>query len=286
MEVGFIGLGVMGRYMAANLVRAGHKVTVYNRTAARTEGLQALGAGVAASPREAAAARDAVITIVTDDEAVRAVSEGPDGALAGLGAGALLIDMSTVAPTTARRIGEATLALGGGYLDAPVTGGDIGARDATLTIMAGARAGDFARALPLLEAMGKRIVHIGDIGQGQTMKLVANLVSGLTLMVAAEGIALGLRLGLPLSLLDEVLPNSSAQSFEVRKLMDRYGDDMWQPGFSVRNRLKDLRLAVEMARAQGIELPLATPALDRYALHAEAGAGELDESSYLRRLLD
>ncbi len=286
MEVGFIGLGVMGRYMAANLVRAGHKVTVYNRTAARSAELQALGAGVAASPREAAAGRDAVITIVTDDEAVRAVSEGPDGAIAGLGAGALLIDMSTVSPATARRIGEAALAQGGGYLDAPVTGGDIGARDATLTIMAGAQAGDFARALPLLEAMGKRIVHIGDIGQGQTMKLVANLVSGLTLMVAAEGIALGLRLGLPLALLDEVMPNSSAQSFEVRKLMDRYGDDMWQPGFSVRNRLKDLRLAVEMAGAAGVELPLAGPALARYGAHAEAGAGDLDESSYLRRLLD
>ncbi len=286
MEVGFVGLGVMGRYMAANLIRAGHLVTVYNRTPGREEELRAMGALVAASPRDAAAGRNAVITIVTDDAAVRAVSEGPDGVLAGLRPGALLIDMSTVSPATARQIAEAARSVHAGYLDAPVTGGDIGARDGTLTIMAGGSEGDFAKAMPLLQAMGRRIVRIGDAGQGQTMKLVANLVSGLTLMVAAEGIALGLRLGLPLGLLDEVLPNSSAQSFEVRKLLDRYGDDQWQPGFSVQNRLKDLRLAVEMAKASGVELPLGDPALGRYAAHARAGAGELDESSYLRRLLE
>jgi len=286
MEVGFVGLGVMGRYMAANLIRAGHLVTVYNRTPGREEDLRAMGALVAASPRDAAAGRDAVITIVTDDAAVRAVSEGPGGVLAGLRPGAILIDMSTISPATARQIAEAARAAHAGYLDAPVTGGDIGARDGTLTIMAGGSEGDFDRAMPLLQAMGRRIVRIGDAGQGQTMKLVANLVSGLTLMVAAEGIALGLRLGLPLGLLDEVLPNSSAQSFEVRKLLDRYAGDQWQPGFSVQNRLKDLRLAVEMAQASGVELPLGDPALGRYAAHAQAGAGELDESSYLRRLLE
>ena len=286
MEVGFVGLGVMGRYMAANLMRAGHRVTVYNRTAGRAEELAALGARVAGSPREAAKGSDAVITIVTDDAAVLAVSEGQDGVLAGLSEGALLIDMSTISPATARRVAEAAKALGAGYLDAPVTGGDIGARDGTLTIMAGGRAEDFKAVMPLLQAMGKRIVRIGEAGDGQTMKLVANLVSGLTLMVAAEGIGLGLKLGLPLDLLNEVLPNSSAQSFEVRKLLDRYGDDAWLPGFSVQNRLKDLRLAVEMARASGVALPLAVPALERYAAHAQAGAGELDESSYLRRLLD
>lgn len=286
MEIGFVGLGVMGRYMAANLVRAGHLVTVYNRTPGRAEELMALGARVASSPREAALGRDAVITIVTDDAAVRAVSEGPAGVLAGLAAGALLIDMSTVSPATARDVAKEALTIGAGYLDAPVTGGDVGARDGTLTIMAGGRVEDFDAAQPLLQAMGKRIVHIGEAGAGQTMKLVANLVSGLTLMVAAEGIALGLRLGLPLELLDEVLPNSSAQSFEVRKLLDRYSDDAWQPGFSVQNRLKDLRLAVEMAAAAGVEVPLAVPALGRYQAHAQAGAGELDESSYLRRLLE
>ena len=285
MEVGFVGLGVMGRYMAANLMKAGHRVTVYNRTSGRTDELAAMGAGVASCPREAAMGRDAVITIVTDDAAVLAVSEGPDGVLAGLAAGALLIDMSTISPETARRVAAATQAIGAGYLDAPVTGGDIGARDGTLTIMAGGRERDFDVALPLLQAMGKRIVRIGEPGAGQTMKLVANLVSGLTLMVAAEGIALGLRLGLSLDLLNEVLPNSSAQSFEVRKLLDRYGDDAWLPGFSVQNRLKDLRLAVEMAKASGVDLPLAEPALVRYGAHADAGAGDLDESSYLRKLL-
>ena len=285
MEVGFVGLGVMGRYMAANLMKAGHRVTVYNRTSGRTDELAAMGAGVASSPREAAIGRDAVITIVTDDAAVLAVSEGPDGVLAGLAAGALLIDMSTISQKTARRVAAGAQAAGAGYLDAPVTGGDIGARDGTLTIMAGGLERDFAAALPLLQAMGKRIVRIGEAGAGQTMKLVANLVSGLTLMVAAEGIALGLRLGLSLDLLNEVLPNSSAQSFEVRKLLDRYGDDAWLPGFSVQNRLKDLRLAVEMAQASGVDLPLAEPALTRYRAHADEGAGELDESSYLRRLL-
>jgi len=286
MEVGFIGLGVMGRSMAANLLRAGHRVTVYNRTPGPAAALGELGAAVAATPRAAAAGRDAVITIVTDDAAVLAVCEGPDGVLAGLGAGALLVDMSTISPGTARRVGKEARAIGARYLDAPVTGGDVGARDGTLTIMAGAAAEDFLAARPLLEAMGRRIVHVGDVGQGQTMKLVANLVSGLTLMVAAEGISLGLKLGLPYDRLDEVLPNSSAQSFEVRKLLDRYKDDAWQPGFSVANRLKDLRLAVEMAEASGVDLALALPAFARYRAHAEAGAGPLDESSYLRRLLE
>jgi 3-hydroxyisobutyrate dehydrogenase len=286
MEVGFIGLGVMGRYMAANLLRAGHRVAVFNRTPGPEAELGALGAAVAGSPREAAAGRDAVITIVTDDAAVAAVSEGPQGALAGLAAGSLLIDMSTVLPATARRIAGCAASVGARYLDAPVTGGDVGARDGTLTIMVGGSSGDFEFARPLFAAMGRRLIHVGEVGEGQTMKLVANLISGMNLMVAAEGIALGLRLGLGLDMLDEVLPNSSAQSFEVRKLLDRYGDDMWQPGFSVQNRLKDLRLAVEMAGASGVELPLGPQALGRYEAHAKAGAGELDESSYLRRLLE
>jgi len=285
MNVGFVGLGVMGGSMAANLVRAGHTVTVYNRTRARCEPLRALGAMVAESPRGAAEGQDAVVTIVTDDAALHAVCEGPDGVLAGLPATALLIDMSTVAPSTARVLAEAATAQGAAFLDAPVTGGDVGARDATLTIMVGGQDDDFDRAEPLLRAMGRHIVHVGDVGQGQTMKLVANLVSGMTLMVAGEGIALGVRLGLPLDLLDEVLPYSSAQSFEVRKLLDRLGEQNWQPGFSVANRLKDLRLAVEMAAAAGVRLPLAPGALDLYRQHAQAGAADLDESSYLRRLL-
>ena len=285
MEVGFIGLGVMGRAMAANLVRAGHRLTVYNRTREATGPLADLGAAVAQSPRQAAEGKDAVISIVTDDAAVSAVLFGEEGALLGARAGALVIDMSTVSPAIARQAAQQAAQRGLRFLDAPVTGGDVGAREGTLTIMVGGDEAAFSDAQPLFSVMGRRIVRVGGPGSGQTMKLAANLVSAMTLMVAAEGLQLGLRLGLPAEILGEVMPNSSAASYELAKLLDRHARQDWEPGFSVQNRLKDLRLAVEMAEQAGITLPMAPKALELYRQHAQEGAAPLDEASYLRRLL-
>ncbi len=275
----------MGRYMAENLRRAGHEVTVYNRTPARTEPFRQAGARVAATPAEAARDQDAVITIVTADAAVEEVSFGQAGTLAGANPGTLLIDMSTIAPGTSRKVAAAARERGLRFLDAPVTGGDIGARDGTLTIMVGGAAEDFDAAMPLFQAMGRRIVHVGETGLGETLKLAGNLISGLTLMVAAEGIRLALREGVPQEKIEEVLPQSSAASFELTKLLDRLRGDQWEPGFSVANRLKDLRLAVEMAAADGIGLPIAPHALQLLQAHSDEGDAPRDESSYLRALL-
>lgn len=281
MQVGFVGLGVMGAPMAENLLRAGHAVRVYNRTDGRAQPLRALGAEVAATPREAAAGQDAVVSIVTDDAAVRAIALGDEGTLAGLSPGALHIDMSTISPETTRQLAASAADRGIGWLDAPVTGMDVGARAGTLTIMVGGAAEDFARAQPLFQAMGRLIVHAGPTGAGQTLKLVANLISGLTLMVGAEGLALGLALGIAPEVLDEVLPRSSAQSATLDSLLDRRRRDAWEPGFSVANRLKDLRLALQMARGAGIPLVLAPHGLDPYAEHCESGGAGLDQTSYL-----
>lgn len=285
MRVGFIGLGVMGRYMAENLLRAGHELTVYNRTAERAEPFRALGARIASTPGDAARGQDAVITIVTADAAVEEVCLGAQGAVAAASPGALLIDMSTIAPGTSRKVAAAAQARGVRFLDAPVTGGDVGAREGSLTIMVGGDEADFQSAMPLFQAMGRRIVHVGGTGLGETLKLAGNLISGLTLMVAAEGIRLALREGVPQEKIEEVLPHSSAASTELTKLLGRLREDAWEPGFSVANRLKDLRLAVEMAQADGIGLPIAPEALRLLTAHDAQGGAPLDESSYLRALL-
>ena len=282
MRVGFVGLGVMGQPMALNVRKAGHDLRVYNRTVERTEALRAAGAEVASSPREAAQGAAVVITIVTDDEAVRAVAEGSDGVLAGLEPGGVVIDMSTISPTTTRALAEASRARQLVWMDAPVTGGDIGARDGTLTIMVGGPEAVFRRLRPLLESMGERIVYVGPSGMGQSLKLVGNLVSGLTLLSAAEGIRLADAAGIPPQVVEQVLPFSSARSFELDKALERRREHRFEPGFSVANRTKDMRLAVEMAEALGFPPALAAVAYQIWAGHAERFGVE-DESSIQKR---
>lgn len=284
MKVGFVGLGVMGQPMAQNLLKAGHVLRVYNRSRDRMDPLVALGAQAAESPRDAALGADAVITMVADDAAVRAVTMGAQGTLAGMSPGTMQIDMSTISPRTTRELSDEAGTRGVSWLDAPVTGMEFGARNATLTIMVGADTESFARAQPLFSAMGNVIVHAGPVGIGQTLKLAANLISGLTLMVSAEGLALAQALGIPQSILDEVLPKSSAQSLTLDLTLDRLRRDDWQPGFSVANRLKDLRLALQMAEDAGFALVLAPAALEPYEDHARQGGVALDQSSYLHYL--
>lgn len=282
MRIGFVGLGVMGQAMALNLVKGGHALRVYNRTPSRAEPLVEAGAEWRPTPAQAADGADITIIMVTDDQAVRAVAEGPDGVLEGAARQSLVIDMSTISPETTRALSEAAEARGAVWLDAPVTGGDIGAREGTLTIMVGGPREAFLRARPVLELMGRRITHIGESGLGQTMKLVGNFISGLTLMVAAEGVRLGEAAGLSLEQMAEVLPFSSAQSFELGKLMDRWGRRAFEPGFSVANRTKDMRLAVEMAEELNFSLALGAVGYQVWAGHAARNPG-LDESSIAQR---
>lgn len=282
MQVGFVGLGVMGQPMALNLLKAGHDLQVYNRTASRAEPLVAAGARWAATPRDAARGADVTITMVTDDAAVRAVAAGPDGVLAGAAQGSVVVDMSTISPDTTRGLAEEAAGHGVIWLDAPVTGGDVGAREGTLTIMVGGPRQAFEEVHALFEAMGKRIVYVGESGLGQSLKLVGNLISGMTLLASAEGLRLGEAAGIPLATMGEVLPYSSAQSFELAKALDRWGRRAFDPGFSVANRTKDMRLAVEMAESANFSPALGAVAFQVWAVHAARFAA-LDEASILKR---
>lgn len=282
MRLGFIGTGIMGRPMVEHLL-AKKPVSVYNRTAAKTKGLQELGATVVGTPGDVGRMASLIFIMVTDDAALESVMQGTDGLLNQVTPGTLIVDHSTVSVALTRRLAKEVQERGATWCDAPVTGGDIGAQRATLTIMVGGPKEAFNTIHPYLKRIGQRIEHVGDVGQGQALKVISNLVSALNLMAAAEGIRLGREAGLSLEAMDAVMSHGSAQSFEVSKMLDRYGRQDYRPGFSVANRLKDLGLARDLARSLGQSIPLGDQGYDLYADHLSQGHQALDESSYILR---
>src|SRR5687768_4349792 len=190
-RVGFIGLGIMGGPMARNLMEAGYELTVHNRSPEKAEELGEAGATVAATPGEAAENSDVVITMLPDSPQVREVVAGEDGVLEGISEGALLIDMSTISPVVTEELAEALMEKGASMLDAPVSGGDVGAIEGTLSIMVGGHEADFQRAKPLFEAMGKTITHVGPAGAGQVTKAANQVVVALTIEAVSEALVLG-----------------------------------------------------------------------------------------------
>src|SRR3954449_10796027 len=190
-RVGFRSLGVMGKPMARNLIEAGHELVLYSRTRASVDEVAGDSATAAGSPREVAENADVVILMLPDSPQVREVLDGDDGLLAGARSGSLVIDMSTISPVVTREIAQACGARGIGWVDAPVSGGDVGARDATLSIMAGGSDEDFARAKPLFEALGKTVVHVGPVGAGQVVKACNQVVVALTIEAVSEALVLG-----------------------------------------------------------------------------------------------
>jgi len=207
--VAFIGLGIMGGRMAKNVMKAGYALRAYNRTLAKTEEVHRLGATVCTSPREAATGADAIITIVSDPPALSAVLEGSNGAFAGCRPGKLVIDMSTVDPGTSQTMAARAQSRGVRYVEAPVTGGVGAAEQGTLTIMAGGSAEDFAAAKPLLETMGKKVLHVGPMGHGSILKLCTNLVAASIITAMNEALALAAKSGLDLGVVTEVLTERS-----------------------------------------------------------------------------
>lgn len=280
-RLAFIGLGVMGQPMAGHLLEF-VPLTVFNRTIARSETLKGRGARVADTPRQAAEQATIIMLMLKDDQALTEVVSGPDGLAAGLRPGSVVVDHSTVSPGLTRRLAYVVSERQSTWLDAPVTGGDIGARQGALTVMVGGSAAGLHRVRPYIERYARRIVYVGDVGQGQTMKLVSNMVSGINLMAASEGLRMGLRLGLALGDMETVMQNGTAQSFELGKVLERWSDRNFVPGFSVENRHKDLRLAVELARDRGFPAELAGAAELLYGVHLKAGFGDEDEASYLK----
>jgi 3-hydroxyisobutyrate dehydrogenase len=273
--VGFIGLGVMGRAMARRLLKAGHRVTVYNRTAARCQPLVAEGARAAATPREAAAGNAVVISVVTDSPDVHEVLLGPEGAALGAAPGTLFIDMSTIAPEAAREIGGALTARGHRFLDAPVTGGDVGAREGTLSILVGGEAAVLEEARGLLSAMGKRITHCGGAGAGQTVKACNQILCALNMIGVVEALQLARLGGLDPKVVLEALAPGAGGSWAFEKLGPRIAAGDFAPGFMVKLIQKDLRIVQQLARSVGLPLDGTALAQRLFAENEAHGEGEL-----------
>ncbi|MGO4571119.1 NAD(P)-dependent oxidoreductase [Microvirga sp. 2TAF3] len=253
--VGFIGLGTMGCEMARNLLRAGYEVRAYDVRSEAVDSLVGLGAKPAASVEEAGRGADIVISMLPDTPQVEEIICGPDGLLAHPPAGRLIVDMSTISPGAVRRFHAALQEVGVSFLDAPVSGGPIGAKNATLSIMVGGDAEAFARAKPYFEAMGTTVTHVGEPGAGQAVKLCNQLVCGINIQAICEAIALGRACGVDLNQLRDVLLGGSAASWMLDKLGPAMIAGDAGAGFRIDLMLKDLRLVQEQAQMLSIPLP-------------------------------
>ena len=283
-RIGFIGLGTMGSAMAANIVRAGFPLTVWNRTAGRAPELADLGATFASTAAEVAAASDVVVVCVSDTPDVEAVLFGPDGVTAGAREGSLIIDCSTIAPSGSWNFAERLDGLGLVFVDAPVSGGSEGARSATLTIFVGGHERDVERARPVLTAIGRTITHVGPIGAGQAVKAVNQVILAGTYLGVAEGIVLAMKAGLDAQQVIDALGAGAAQSWVLANRSRRMVDNDYPLGFKLALHRKDLGIALGLADQLGASLPLAalTAALES-GLIAQ-GHGDEDMSALARAI--
>jgi 3-hydroxyisobutyrate dehydrogenase-like beta-hydroxyacid dehydrogenase len=279
-HVGFLGLGIMGSRMAANLQRAGFAVTAWTHTPGKAQTWAGEhGATAAATPAEAAAGADVVISMVVDGAQVQSILLGEAGAAAGAPDGSLFIDMSTIAPADARRIGEDLIGRGFGFVDAPVTGSSPKAESGTLTIMAGGSEADVGRAMPLLQVMGETIVHVGALGHGQTIKLINNAVSAANAATLAQALVMGSATGIDLEALEQVLAAGSGNSTMVGLKSRSMREHDYATLFKTEHMLKDVRLCLEEAQAAGVPFPAAGAARDALVAAMGRGYGEADFSA-------
>ena len=269
-SIGFIGLGLMGHPMAANVLKAGHPLTIWNRTSSRGDGLVAQGAKRASTPKELAAASDFVLTIVSDPPALESVLWGESGVFAGLRRGGMLIESSTVSPALEKRAAASAAAQGSEFLEAPVTGGTWGAEKGELVFMVGGEADTLKRAEPVLGTMGKKWFHLGPVGAGQTVKLAMNLLLDLEVEAFAEALALVTRAGVPGQSLFDVMQSSMGRSGVIELKGGNMLKGEYKPSFPLRLMHKDVGLALELGNQLGVPLPAAAAA--REVLSAVKGA--------------
>jgi 2-hydroxy-3-oxopropionate reductase len=283
MKIGFIGLGVMGRPMAGHLIDAGHTLTL-NRVKPASQELVDKGGAAADTPRAVAEAADVVILMVPDTPDVEAVLFGENGVAEGLSPGKLVIDMSSISPVATKAFARKIEALGCDYLDAPVSGGEVGAKNAALTIMVGGTPEAFARAKPLFEAMGKTITHVGPSGDGQTAKVANQIIVGLTIQAVAEALTFAKRAGADPAKVREAL----AGGFAGSRILEVHGDRMvkrtFDPGFRIRLHRKDLGLAVDSARALDLALPNTATVEQLMNAAIARGDGDRDHSGLILTL--
>jgi 3-hydroxyisobutyrate dehydrogenase len=289
-RIGFIGLGNMGAPMARNLLKAGHHVRAFDVVPALVARLVEAGAEAAASPADAAGEGDVVLTMLPAGENVRSVYLGDGNVMASAGPGTLLIDSSTIDVQTAREVASAAAAAGRPMVDAPVSGGTAGAEAGSLTFMVGGPAEAFAAARPILEAMGKTIVHAGGPGNGQAAKICNNLILGISMIAVSEAFTLAERLGLDVQKLFDISSKSSGQCWSLTSYCPVPGpvptspaNRDYKPGFTAGMMLKDLRLAEAAAAQSGAAVPLGAAATALYTRFAEENAN-LDFSGIIRML--
>jgi 2-hydroxy-3-oxopropionate reductase len=278
-KIGMIGIGIMGLPMALNLLKAGFPVVVHNRSAARVMLVREAGGTIAESPAAVARQCDVLITMLPDSPQVEEVMLGAGGASEALRPGQLFIDMSTIAPETSRTLARTLAEKGVDALDAPVSGGEVGAKNATLSIMVGGTAAAFERALPVFQAMGKNIVHIGDAGAGQVAKACNQVVVGLTIQAVAEALTLAKKAGVDLGKVRSALLGGFAQS----RILDLHGqrviDGNFKPGFKVHLHRKDMNIILQTARALAVPLPGSALVASQMDALIGQGEGDLDHSA-------
>lgn len=273
-QVGFIGLGIMGRSMAGHLMKAGYAVHVYSRTRAKCADLEGEGAVWHDTPAAVAGAANVIITMVGYPKDVEEVYFGADGIFSAVQPGSLLIDMTTSQPALAQRIADAAAEKGCQALDAPVSGGDVGAREATLAIMVGGSQEAFDAALPLFQVMGKTIALLGPAGAGQHTKMVNQIVIAGTIMGVAEALNYGQRAGLDLHKVLDVIGKGAAGGFQLNVLGKRMADGDFAPGFFVHHFIKDMGIALEEAERMGGDYRGLKTALAQFQGFAEEGGAE------------
>jgi 2-hydroxy-3-oxopropionate reductase len=285
-RIGFIGLGIMGRPMAKNILSKGFPLSVYNRSSGAVEELAKLGANACRSAREVAERSEVILTCLPDSPDVEQVVLGPNGVLEGAHLGSIIADMSTIAPQVSIRIAEEAAKKGVQMLDAPVSGGDKGAIAGTLSIMVGGAKEVFDACLDVFQAMGRTIVHVGEIGAGGYTKLANQIMVALQLEAMAEGLVLGAKAGVDPALMVEAIGAGLARCgvLEVRAPTVLAGN--FDPGFMIRLHLKDLRLALEAGHALGVPLPVTAIVREMYNALQVAGKGDRDHSAIILLLED
>lgn len=274
-KIGFVGLGIMGKPMAQNLLKAGFQLTVYNRSKSPVDALVTAGGAAAASPKEVAERTDVVITMVTDSEAVRDVVLGPGGVIEGAHEGLVLIDMSTISPSVTRSVSASLAAKGVSALDAPVSGGDVGARDATLTIMVGGPESVFESCLPILSAMGKKVAYMGPTGAGQLTKLANQILVACNMIGVSECLNFAKKAGLDPNKVIESLSAGAASSWSLVNLGPKIVKRDFAPGFKVKLLQKDLRYVLSTATDINAPLPATALVHQLYKHVEEEGLGDV-----------
>ena len=280
--IGFIGLGIMGKPMARNLLKAGYSLVIHNRSRAAVDELSKEGAQVAASAPEVASRSDIVITMLPDSPDVELVYAGDRGVFAGVKSDALLIDMSSISPVVARKLAATAKTFGCDMLDAPVSGGEAGAIGATLSIMIGGAASAVERAMPIFQALGKNIVHVGDAGAGQVTKAANQMVVGTTIAIVGEALVLAAKAGVDPAKVRQALLGGFAQS----KILEAHGQKMldrnFKPGFRIRLHEKDMKIALATGSEYGVPLMVTGVVGQMMTAMKGMGNGDLDHSGLVK----